>query len=75
VNRRSVAQVHELELRLVLAGSSRRREAPSCRNSGGEAPVGGRGESLGGTATEHCPVAEWKSREEVQQLSVQEEEN
>jgi len=41
VNRRSAAQVHELEPRLVLAGSSRRREAPSGRNSGGEVPVGG----------------------------------
>ena len=48
VNRWSEAQVHELELRLVLAGSSR-REAPSCRSSAGEVSVGG---------------AEWKSRGE-----------
>jgi hypothetical protein len=40
VNRWLAAQVHEPELRLVLAESSR-REASSCRNSGGEVQVGG----------------------------------
>jgi hypothetical protein len=41
VNRRSAAQVYELELRRVLAGSRRRKEKPRCRSSAGEVSVGG----------------------------------